>query len=302
MRAVRPGDRGPAVEDIQRRLLALGYSLGPTGVDGVFLGETTEAVREFQREYELDEDGVIGESTWSTLVDAGFSLGDRMLYLRLPYFHGNDVLTLQCALNALGFACGDADGIFGTYCERAVREFQRNVGLVADGIVGSDTAHSLLNLRHVWEGKNAASHSGARIEAARPARLLARVPITVVGEDARGARVARRLVNLAHASEPGALMRAGVQTEDLGERGIVFHVDASSGHPLPARLPVVRVDADSATVSRLVTALSACQGDRVHVVLELDESDDDDERQDQRSAVLLLDVICSAFDRGVPGW
>ncbi|MGV8082111.1 MAG: peptidoglycan-binding protein [Coriobacteriia bacterium] len=301
MRAVRPGDRGPAVEDIQRRLLALGYSLGPTGVDGVFLGETAEAVREFQNENKLAEDGVVGETTWSALVDAGFSLGDRMLYLKLPYFHGNDVLTLQRALNALGFACGDPDGILGTYCERAVREFQRNVGLTADGIVGSDTAHALLNLRHVWEGKDSTSHSEAKIKAARPAMVLARVPIGVVGEDPTGARVARRLVNLAHASEPGALMRASTDAENLGEKGVVFHLTSNGTH-CAAPMPVVRVEDRSLSVSRLITALSASGSEHAHVVLELGDVAEDDEREDQRSAVLLLDVICTAFDRGVPGW
>ena len=95
MRPVRPGARGPAVEDIQRRLLALGYDLGRTGVDGVFLGLTADAVRSFQSVNGLSEDGVVGDETWSALVDAGFKLGDRMLYLRLPHFHGHDVLALQ---------------------------------------------------------------------------------------------------------------------------------------------------------------------------------------------------------------
>ena len=87
MRPVRPSDRGPAVEDIQRRLLALGYDLGPTGVDGVFLGQTAEAVRSFQLSHGLSEDGVVGEETWSALVDAGFTLGDIQTAVRFgtPY-------------------------------------------------------------------------------------------------------------------------------------------------------------------------------------------------------------------------
>ena len=70
MRSVRPGNRGPAVEDIQRRLLSLGYELGPTGVDGVFLGLTSEAVRAFQQEHALSEDGVVGDETWSVSLHA----------------------------------------------------------------------------------------------------------------------------------------------------------------------------------------------------------------------------------------
>ncbi|HSQ21561.1 MAG TPA: peptidoglycan-binding domain-containing protein, partial [Coriobacteriia bacterium] len=65
---IAPGDRGSAVEDVQQRLLVLGYDLGPTGVDGVFLGATDTAVRAFQESHDLDEDGVIGPRTWSALV------------------------------------------------------------------------------------------------------------------------------------------------------------------------------------------------------------------------------------------
>ena len=208
MRPVRPGDRGPAVEDIQRRLLALGYDLGRTGVDGVFLGATAHAVREFQLRHDLAEDGLVGDRTWSALVDASFSLGDRMLYLRLPHFHGHDVTVLQQALNALGFACGATDGIFGAFTERAVREFQRNAGLVADGIVGPSTPFAAItNLRHVWQGKDARSHSGAHAAPARAAEVLERAQIVVVGEDEVGRRVAERLVNLAHATTANARMR-----------------------------------------------------------------------------------------------
>ena len=57
MRPIRPGDRGPAVEDIQRRLLALGYDLGITGVDGVFLGRTLEQGRELLAKYGATSEG-----------------------------------------------------------------------------------------------------------------------------------------------------------------------------------------------------------------------------------------------------
>ena len=139
MKPILPGGRGPAVEDVQKRLMTLGYDLGSTGVDAVFLGKTREAVVAFQNARGLSEDGVVGDETWSALVDSTFTLGDRMLYLRQPHFHGNDVRTLQGALNTLGFSCGEVDAIFGAYSEHAVREFQRNSGQPDDGIVGPGT-------------------------------------------------------------------------------------------------------------------------------------------------------------------
>ena len=89
MKPITAGDRGPAVEDIQRRLALLGYGLGPAGIDGVLLGDTITAITQFQAERGLPPDDAVGDKTWAALVDATFTLGDRMLYLRAPHFHGD---------------------------------------------------------------------------------------------------------------------------------------------------------------------------------------------------------------------
>jgi hypothetical protein len=296
MRPVRPGDRGPAVEDIQRRLLALGYDLGRTGVDGVFLGATTQAVREFQVRYGLVEDGVVGDRTWPALVDAGFSLWDRMLYLRLPHLHGHDVTVLQQALNALGFACGAVDGIFGAFTEHAAREFQRNAGLPADGIVGPNTVRTITNLRHVWQGKDARAHSEARTAPARAAEVLERAEIAVVGEDEVGRRVAVRLVNLAHATTATARMHPLAPGEPQPAQGAVLRICGTGSAPDVPGLPVVHVASSDVVASRLLTALEAVPGTHREVMIELDADHSADELSDQRAAVLLLDAVCAVFD------
>ena len=56
---------------------------------------------------------------------------------------GEDVRQLQQALNRLGYACGEADGIYGGKTQAAVRAFQRSSGLAADGIVGALTRAAL---------------------------------------------------------------------------------------------------------------------------------------------------------------
>src|SRR5207249_5374799 len=65
---------------------------------------------------------------------------------------GDDVRTLQSSLNLLGFDAGREDGIFGDRTDRALREFQRNVGLPADGIAGATTLEALVRLRPVGPG------------------------------------------------------------------------------------------------------------------------------------------------------
>lgn len=56
---------------------------------------------------------------------------------------GNDVKTLQTALNKVGNYGLVADGIFGTKTETAVRDFQKKKGLSVDGIVGTKTWSAL---------------------------------------------------------------------------------------------------------------------------------------------------------------
>ena len=296
MRPVRPGDRGPAVEDIQRRLLALGYDLGRTGVDGVFLGATAEAVSSFQAQHDLAEDGTVGERTWSALVDASFSLGDRMLYLRLPHFHGHDVTVLQQALNALGFTCGEVDGIFGAFTERALREFQRNAGVATDGIVGPNSVRAIVNLRHVWEGKDSRAHSAATTAPARTAEVLERADIVVVGDDDVGRDVADRLVNLARATTDRARLHVLARGEEPPRSGAVLRICGTGTARDSAGRPVVHVEGHDVVASRLLTALEAIPGAAREVVIELDAAHAGDELSDQQAAVLLLDAVCAVFD------
>lgn len=58
---------------------------------------------------------------------------------------GNDVMTLQGALNARGFDCGKADGDFGPNTEAALKKFQTKYKLGADGIAGDGTWGKLLS-------------------------------------------------------------------------------------------------------------------------------------------------------------
>jgi N-acetylmuramoyl-L-alanine amidase len=92
-------------------------------------------------------DGICGPQTWQALFEAAYRLGDRLLYLRRPPFRGDDVADLQRSLSLLGFDPGRIDGIFGHQTGTAVQDFQRNVGLPQDGIVGSDTIRELRRLR-----------------------------------------------------------------------------------------------------------------------------------------------------------
>lgn len=51
---------------------------------------------------------------------------------------GNEVVKLQNKLNKLNYNCGNADGIFGSKTEAAVIMFQKNNGLIVDGVYGKE--------------------------------------------------------------------------------------------------------------------------------------------------------------------
>jgi N-acetylmuramoyl-L-alanine amidase len=139
---LRSGSTGEAVRDLQRRLGAQGYHV-PAEESGRFDDGTSRAVSTFQEVRGLRVDGICGRETWSALVESGYRLGDRMLYRRQPMLRGDDVAELQRRLAALGFDAGKQDGIHGDDTARALTEFQRNVGITADGICGPATLVAL---------------------------------------------------------------------------------------------------------------------------------------------------------------
>jgi len=61
---------------------------------------------------------------------------------------GAAVLLLQGVLHRLGYDITDVDGIFGGETDDAVRAFQEDMGLGADGVVGEDTANALVS--EIW--------------------------------------------------------------------------------------------------------------------------------------------------------
>ena len=130
------------MRDVQDRLTALGFDIGDDA-SGVFDEGTYRAVAGFQADRGLPTDGIVGPDTWRSLVDAGYRLGDRMLYHRVPMMGGDDVAELQARLNSLGFDTDKVDGIFGPATLAGLLDFQHNRSLAEDGIAGDLVASEL---------------------------------------------------------------------------------------------------------------------------------------------------------------
>jgi N-acetylmuramoyl-L-alanine amidase len=143
--ALRRGETGEEVRDLQLRLATLGAEIVDAQA-GLYDAATERCVRAFQETRGLRVDGICGPQTWAALVESGYALGDRLLYLRRPMLRGDDVAELQGRLNALGFDAGREDGILGPATARALTDFQRNAGLGFDGICGATTVAALARL------------------------------------------------------------------------------------------------------------------------------------------------------------
>ena len=99
----------------------------------------------------IAEDSIYGRQVEARLNKApieGFGVtpiggGARTLRLSRPLMQGQDVRELQEALVKAGFSL-IVDGFYGSETEKAVKAYQQQQGLVADGIFGSASRNKLL--------------------------------------------------------------------------------------------------------------------------------------------------------------
>ncbi|MDQ6848802.1 MAG: N-acetylmuramoyl-L-alanine amidase [Actinomycetota bacterium] len=178
MQPVRRGAVGSAVVEIRRMLASIGL-LDNTRPEGVHVfDEATElAVRHFQQRRGLTVDGAVGAETYAGLTGAHWRLGDRVLAHEASHqVLGDDVSALQTQLLELGYDLARADGVFGVRTAAGLRAFQRDYGLVADGICGPDTLRALRQL-------------GRRVVGGRPQLLREMVAVAQSGPSLLGKRI-----------------------------------------------------------------------------------------------------------------
>ena len=292
MDTIKRGDSGPAVADVQGKLAALGL-LADEACSGTFDDATEEALKSFCRAQGIAESTVVDEKTWSALLDASFQPGDRTLYLRMPFFHGNDVKQLQQALGSLGFDCGYADGIFGAHTEAAVRKFQMNLGLYNDGIVGAATYAALKNLKFSWAGKRP-THGSPYMGFASAADVLESHTLCLFGTEEFTRSVASRMSNLALATNPHSkIMSADSLLVTPGDDMLMVHIVLPGA--AADNIPVVQYEDGESLPLRLRSAIEAAgpTSPRIAVVLPGTQWEAAGEgRSAQHYAITLLDALC----------
>lgn len=163
--ALRNGSSGEYVVVLQTMLnrISRNYPAIPkiNPVDGIFGPQTEQAVREFQRIFNLNVDGVVGRTTWYKLVflyvgvtrlSELTSEGQTFTQIQAPASgvtlregsRSPAVSALQFFISVLGqvlynFPTLNIDGIFGPKTRQAVMDAQRYLGLEPTGIVDNQT-------------------------------------------------------------------------------------------------------------------------------------------------------------------
>ena len=133
------GDESPTVIDIQVRLIELGY-LDYCETTEHFGSSTEAAVKLFQRQQGVEQTGIVDDDTYNSLMSPDAE--DYTLYLEAE---GEDVRAVQDRLYQMGYVGEKSSitGYFGEITEQAVKDFQNNNGISADGKVGPVTFEAL---------------------------------------------------------------------------------------------------------------------------------------------------------------
>lgn len=168
---LRLGSSGTDVRVVQRQLNRIVKNYPFLGaipaVDGVFGVATDSTVKKFQTQFGLACDGVVGRATWykisyiyvsvkklAELTSEGelptgepaggvypgapVQLGSRGAAVRMVQFWLSQLSDYLPGVPAVA-----ADGVFGAATAAAVRAYQQQAGLAADGVVGPETWQSL---------------------------------------------------------------------------------------------------------------------------------------------------------------
>ena len=157
------GDTGDKVKALQEQLKELGYNVS---VNSKFDTKTDTAVKQFQKDFGLTVDGIVGPATEAALAlaleakndDSNYGLDDfvediqKIIGAKVDGIAGPETLSktitvsakinnkhaivkpIQKRLHAMGYTeVGEADGIAGSKFTKAVKRLQKEKGKVQDG-------------------------------------------------------------------------------------------------------------------------------------------------------------------------
>ncbi len=180
------GSSGTKVRDLQQDLTTLGYYWAD--ITGNFGSKTEAAVKNFQQKNNLTADGVAGSKTLSAIASAVARKGGTSASSGYPSgttlklnSQGTSVTQLQTDLKQLGYYYGSITGNFGDKTEDAVKEFQKDKGLPADGVAGSRTLAAVKAAIDKAGGSSTSSTTGLKVGSTGDKVIALQQDLTALG-------------------------------------------------------------------------------------------------------------------------
>lgn len=149
---------GVSVAQVQERLVAHGFDVGPHGIDNQMGDDTIAAILAFQTAEGIDRDAVVGPDTWGRLAATPGAAPTGLSAPPFPLpggwyfgpqdgpewsvsgFHGRGegLRVWQQRMRDRGWDIS-VDGLYGTETAGVARAFQTEKGLTVDGLIGPET-------------------------------------------------------------------------------------------------------------------------------------------------------------------
>lgn len=169
---IRLGDQGDSVFTIQELINGIGVNYPQIPLiyppDAIFGPQTEKSVKAFQKQFKLTQDGIVGKATWnqlSRIYVAVRKLAELTSIGRLKgYFTGLwvgkilklksigiEVQQLQFFLQVISrynsnIPFTEVDSRFGPSLQKTVKAFQKEYGLIDDGVVGKATWNKVFQI------------------------------------------------------------------------------------------------------------------------------------------------------------
>ena len=135
---IEKGAEGEDVMALQKRLMELGY-LAIDEPTSYFGNATKYAVKLFQRQHELQQDGICGNDTIALLYSE-----EAKKYVMTEGAEGDDIESFQEQLVELGYLDDNqVTGYYGTDTVEAVKKFQNRNYITKDGKAGEQTLEEI---------------------------------------------------------------------------------------------------------------------------------------------------------------
>ena len=139
---LRLGSQGPKVRELQQLLNRRITAGNKVPTDGVFGLETETGVKTIQYHFLIKQTGVADAITWKSL--RANAPVDKPVLRRNSV--GEQVLRVQEVLTDANYYTGALDSNFGARLETAVKAFQKDRQLLADGVIGPRSWKALSDL------------------------------------------------------------------------------------------------------------------------------------------------------------